>query len=205
MSRDNPTNVDAAFDILLEQIEAEIDLVNRGGARAFEARDYDAARATLERAGLVIAFRDRTAALRREWVALAGPQVESEGSAEDQTQRRDPGRLRRGLRTPEDAYFRPILQVLTELGGHAAMGQVLDRVGQAMRGVLRDVDHQPLASDPDLPRWRNSAQWARNSMVQAGLLRGDSPRGVWEISDAGRRSLVEAPDAEPGTAADRGR
>jgi hypothetical protein len=28
-ARDNPTNVDAAFDILLEQIEAEIDLVNR--------------------------------------------------------------------------------------------------------------------------------------------------------------------------------
>jgi hypothetical protein len=29
MARDNPTNVDAAFDILLEQIETEIDLVNR--------------------------------------------------------------------------------------------------------------------------------------------------------------------------------
>src|SRR5438105_88402 len=65
MARDNPTNVDAAFDILLEQIETEIDLVNRAGARAFEGRDYEAARATLEQAGLFIAFRDRTAALRR--------------------------------------------------------------------------------------------------------------------------------------------
>lgn len=189
MALDNPTNVDAAFDMLLEQIEAEIDLVNRGGARAFESRDYAAARATLERAGLLIAFRDRTAALRREWGTLAAPQAAAEETAEEQSQRRDPGRLRRGLRTPEEAYYRPILQVLVELGGRAPMGQVLDRVGQMMRGVLRDVDHQPLASYPDLPRWRNAAQWARNSMVQEGLLRNDSPRGVWEISDAGRQSL----------------
>lgn len=27
-------------------------------------------------------------------------------------------------------------------------------------------------------------------MVQEGLLRGDSPRGVWEISEAGRRYLA---------------
>jgi hypothetical protein len=188
MARANQTNVDAAFDILLEQIEAEIDLVNRAGARAFESRDYDAARATLERAGQFIAFRDRTAALRREWTALAGPQVEDEGS-EEQVQRRDLGRLRRGLRTPEEAYYRPILQVLVELGGRAPMSQILDRVGQVMDGELRDVDHQPLASDPELPRWRNSAQWARNSMVQEGLLRSDSPRGIWEISDLGRQTL----------------
>jgi hypothetical protein len=189
MARDNPTNVDAAFDILLEQIETEIDLVNRAGARAFEARDYDAARTTLERAGLFIAFRDRTAALRRDWASLAGPQVEEEEGSEEQGQRRDLGRLRRGLRTPEDAYYRPILQVLVELGGRAPMARILDRVGQVMQGVLREVDFQPLASDPELPRWRNSAQWARNSMVQEGLLKNDSPRGIWEISDTGRESL----------------
>jgi hypothetical protein len=189
--------VDAAFDILLEQIEAEIDLVNRGGARALESRDYDTARATLERASLLTAFRDRTAALWREWTTLAAPQAAVEETTDEQTQRRDLGRLRRGLRTPEEAFNRPILQVLVELGGRAPMGHVLDRVGQLMRGVLRDVDHQPLASDPDLPRWRNTAQWARNSMVREGLLRNDSPRGIWEISDAGRQSLQGvAPDAE---------
>jgi restriction system protein len=191
MPRDNPTNVDAAFDILLEQIETEIDMVNRVGARAFESRDYEAARATLEQAGLFIGFRDRTAALRREWESLAGPQPEDEEGSDDQAQRRDLGRLRRGLRTPEAAYYRPILQVLVELGGRAPMAQILDRVAQGMQGVLRDVDYQPLTSDPDLPRWRNSAQWARNSMVQEGLLKNDSPRGIWEISETGRRSLQE--------------
>jgi hypothetical protein len=79
MATDNPTNVDAAFDILLEQIEAEIDLVNRAGARPFEGRDYDAAGATLERTGLFIAFRDRTATLRGEWAALARPREDADG------------------------------------------------------------------------------------------------------------------------------
>ncbi len=195
MPRDNLTNVDAAFDILLEPIEAEIDLVNRIGARAFESRNYDSARDALERAGRVIAFRDRTAALRREWVSLAGPQVAEEETAEEHTQRRDLGRLRRGLRTPEEAYYRPILQALVEMNGRAVKGQILDQVGQIMNGVLRDVDYQPLASDPELPRWRNAAQWARNSMVQEGLLRDDSPRGIWEISEAGKRWLQEGGDA----------
>lgn len=191
MAVKNPSNVDAAFDILLEQIEAEIDLVNRIGARAFEGRDYESARATLERAGQFIAFRDRTAALRREWTSIAGEQAEEEENSEEQVQRRDLGRLRRGLRTPEEAHYRPILQVLVELGGQASMGQILDRVGQTMQSALREVDYQPLASDSELPRWRNSAQWARNSMVREGLLRNDSPRGIWQISEAGQRYLQE--------------
>jgi hypothetical protein len=69
------------------------------------------------------------------------------------------------------------------------MSQVLDRVLQSMKAVLREVDYEPLASGPDMPRWKNAAQWARNSMVKEGLLRNDSPRGVWQISDAGVRFL----------------
>ena len=45
-------------------------------------------------------------------------------------------------------------------------------------------------SSPDNLRWRNAAQWARNSMVNDGLMKNDSPRGVWEISDKGRNFLA---------------
>ena len=69
------------------------------------------------------------------------------------------------------------------------MSKVVDLVGQSMKGVLREVDYEPLASDAEVPRWRNSAQWARKSMVNEGLLRDDSRRGTWAISDAGRASL----------------
>jgi hypothetical protein len=37
MIENNPTNVSAAFEILLEEVETEIDFSDRTGAKAFEA------------------------------------------------------------------------------------------------------------------------------------------------------------------------
>lgn len=37
--------------------------------------------------------------------------------------------------------------------------------------------------DPDL-KWNNMVRWARNSLRKHGYL-ADSPRGVWQLSDAG--------------------
>ncbi len=62
----NNSNVFAAFEMLLEEVEAKVDLVNQAGARAFASGDYERARATLERAGQLSAFRDKIAALRKE-------------------------------------------------------------------------------------------------------------------------------------------
>jgi restriction system protein len=76
------------------------------------------------------------------------------------------------------------------------MQLVLDRIAAAMSGQLRDVDHLPLSSDPKRPRWKNSAQWCRNTMVEDGLLKNDSPWGVWEISEAGARYLARHETAQ---------
>lgn len=191
MIENNPSNVSSAFEILLEEVEAEIDFVTGVGSKAFEARDYDKAREALERAAVLTAFRDKAATLRAEWESLAAV-AEQEEDEQTRAARRDLGRLRRGLRTPEAAYREPILRVLVELGGSGRIGEVLDRVGQIMKPVLREVDYDPLASDPDLPRWRNAAQWARAMMVKEGLLKADSPRGVWEITTVGRQSIAGA-------------
>ena len=196
MTETNLTNIQAAFEILLEEVEAEIEVINQRGARGFEARDYEAARAALEYAGQVTAFRERVDTLRREWADLRSSEPETERAEEGKAAapslpRRDLGRLRRGVRTREDRFFRPILETVAELGGSASVQAVLDGVGRRMAAVLRDVDHEPLASDPEMPRWRNTARWARNSMVRAGLLRDSSRRGVWEITDEGRRAMSE--------------
>jgi hypothetical protein len=98
-------------------------------------------------------------------------------------------RRRHGQRTPESQFYLPILQALAEMGGSGKMAEVLERVGKAMKETLRDVDLQPLGSSPYMPRWRNTTQWARNTMVQEGLLKADSPRGVWEITDKGWQML----------------
>ena len=57
---------------------------------------------------------------------------------------------------------------------------------------LQEVDLEPLSSSPDNPRWRNAAQWARYSMVKKGLLKSDSPRGIWELTDKGMQQAEKA-------------
>jgi restriction system protein len=203
MNEHNPAKVHAAFETLLEEIEAEIDVVNQAGAKAFEERDYNSARSVLDRADQITSFRDKVVALRSEWGTLTGVHhsqvatttvaVESSvaNDGADKTTRASFGRLQRGLRTPEGAYYRPILKTLDHLGGRAKLNDILDRVKELMQGTLTEHDYQPLNSDSEMPRWRNAAQWARNAMVKEGLLKDDSPRGVWEISEAGRRVLAE--------------
>ncbi|MEW6526392.1 MAG: winged helix-turn-helix domain-containing protein [Spirochaetota bacterium] len=95
----------------------------------------------------------------------------------------------RGLRTPEDAFRRPILEALVELGGKASLSEVLDLVGTKMRSKLTRYDHEPLPSDPKSIRWRNTAQWCRNTLVREGLMKSDSPHGIWEITEAGKKWL----------------
>jgi len=187
MIENNPTNVVAAFELPLEELETEVEFTNHVGSKSFEGRNYDRAKEALERVGFLTAFRDRVAGLRKEWEAFAA--TEPEEDEEARAQRRNLGRLRRGARTREELYVQPVLTALVELGGSARMNDVIDRVGKLMNGILKDVDRDPLASDPDMPRWRNAAQWARWAMVKDGLLKPDSPRGVWEVSEAGRRAL----------------
>jgi len=98
-------------------------------------------------------------------------------------------RLANGLRTPELAFITPILRALDDLGGSATMAEVLEKVAIAMKDHLKEVDFESLKSDPARPRWNNTAQWARNTMVEDGLLKKNSPRGVWEITGAGKERL----------------
>lgn len=47
-------------------------------------------------------------------------------------------------------------------------------------------------TSPHQIRWRNTAEWARNHMVnQAGLMKKGSKRGSWEISTKGRKWLQD--------------
>lgn len=188
MIENQAQSVSAAFEILLEELEAEVELVNKIGAKAFDSQNYEQAQEALSRGVQITALRDRVAALRTEWQALEliGTQLETPAT---KAKRQHLGKLRKGLRTPEGSYWVPILQSLIEMGGTASIGDVLDRVYEKMKPSLNEYDLQPLASDPTSPRWRNAAEWARNTMVNEGLLRSDSPRGQWEITSLGREWL----------------
>ena len=92
--------------------------------------------------------------------------------------------------TPAHNYWPVILETLVELGDSARSEQVLDRVGQKLERVLTAADREMLPSGVDV-RWRNRAAWQRYHMVRQGLLKSDSPRGVWEIAESGKRWLEE--------------
>ena len=190
MAGNEKVDISSAFEMLLEEIETQISLTKKTGATAIEKGLYDDAKLSIEQAERITDFRNKISDLRDEW-----DQHEKELMPDDTQitpsgiEKRNLGRLKRGLRTREEAYFKPILQALTELGGSAKMRDILDKVGKIMQKDLKPVDHDPLPSDPETIRWRNTAQWARHSMVKRDLLKSDSPHGIWEITSKGQKFL----------------
>ncbi len=94
--------------------------------------------------------------------------------------------------TAKDYYF-PILKALDEVGGSAKKKDLLVRVEQLMKGVLKEVDRQsqPYTNRNNNLRWHNRFSAAGEQMVKDVLLRNDSQIGFWEISDAGCQFLVQ--------------
>jgi len=177
--------VNTAFEILLEEIELVANRLNEEGAAAFKAGNYDAARRAIEEVTRLEDFREKVKALQKEWASL----LVKRPPRGVKTSRAEKSRLPRGLRTPEHAFRRPILEALIELGGKSTIGEVLDLVWKKMKDVLTKHDLQPLPSEPKSIRWRNTAQWCRNTLVREGLMKSDSPYGIWEISESGRKAL----------------
>lgn len=97
-------------------------------------------------------------------------------------------KLHRGVKTSQPSYRRPILEAIYELGGSASINDVLKRVEEKMKNLFSEVDYQKLPSGIDI-RWRNTAMWERFELVKDGLLKSNSPTGIWEISDMGIKEI----------------
>ena len=93
--------------------------------------------------------------------------------------------------TPVHAYWRPTLEALVELGGSAERDSVIRHVGERLNGILTEADKQMLPSGGQI-RWENRVAFQRENMKRQGLIRGDSPRGIWEITEEGRNWLKDA-------------
>lgn len=90
----------------------------------------------------------------------------------------------RGSLLPEQAYEEPLLQALVAAGGSAPASSLIEQVGVALADQLTDADRESL--DSGLIRWKNRVQFVRLKLVQAGQMKKESPRGVWEITQPGR-------------------
>ncbi len=177
-------SVQEIFKTLINAATAELEKVQQGGAAFLSRGDTVSARKAIDQAEKIQALIRSLKMLAEQWEAMI-PSVGDQGVAEPATgwERTPPGIL-----TPRARYRLPILRALVEMGGSGQTARVLDRVGQIMVNVLNETD---LIVPPhrNEPRWRNRAQWERNTMVNEGLLSNRSPRGIWEITEKGREYL----------------
>jgi len=88
--------------------------------------------------------------------------------------------------TSQSDYIFPILEALVEMGGSGRTSEILDMIFQKMKHTLKSKDFEKIPSGTDI-RWKHTAQWARQRLVNEGHLNKDSARGTWEITGAGRR------------------
>lgn len=106
----------------------------------------------------------------------------------ERDRRGNTARIESGVRTPQSAYRIPILKTLVELGGRASVRDILPMVKNEMKNILQPIDYEYLANGREM-RWQNTAAFERNQMKIEGLLSPNSPRGIWEITNLGRKYL----------------
>ena len=95
-----------------------------------------------------------------------------------------------GSLLPEMAYRSPILLELLARGGSGSAKEVTDAVGERIRDKLTAGDLEQLKSG-DI-RWRARVQFTRLRMKEDGLIKADSPRGVWELTAEGKKAGKKA-------------
>ncbi len=174
--------VNVAFELLLREIEGVFNILSKEGEEAFRLQDFEKARQLIENGERIRSFMEKVKALQKEWQTIFSGKIKTHIK-----RRKTKGKLKRGLRTSEEKFIIPILEAIIELGGSAKMKDVLNLVHDKMENILNKYDYESLPSNPRKKRWENTAQWARNTMVIAGLLSSTSPRGIWEITEKGKK------------------
>jgi hypothetical protein len=87
---------------------------------------------------------------------------------------------------PQKEFRLPLLRVLVELGGEARVGEIRSHLKPRMESRLSEADYALVKSGEE--RWWNATCWERNALKDEGLLSDRSPRGVWTLTEAGRRA-----------------
>ena len=185
-----PDDVSAALRLLAESLEEEEKRITKEGAGAMEQRDYDTATAVIDFAKRLLAFQKKVAGLEKEWDDLEDLRDKATPAVQEIVSKRFFGRRKSGEITGHMEFCPFVLAALVEMGGSGKTKEVLTLVGKKMKSVLKPKDYETHKSDSHQIRWRNTAQWARNHLVnEDGRMKKGSPTGTWEISDKGRAWL----------------
>jgi len=174
-----------AFDMLLEELERIIPDLNAQGKDLLDKKQYAQAHELINKAESVLAFQGKVIALCDEWVKMQVPPRRPV----EVGQPKPVYKAKKDERTPQSEFQLPILQVLKELGGRAQLRKVYPELEKKMGDRFTEKDLEATSSNENDICWKNNARWARQILVNEGLMAPDSPRGIWEITPAGREAL----------------
>jgi hypothetical protein len=191
--QNDQNDVSTALGLLRDSLSEEEQRIRNEGAKAMQGGDYDTATSVIEFAKRLLTFQKKVEGLVSEWDELEDLRDTASPAVQEIVSKRFFGKKKKGEITPHTDYYRPILEALVEMGGSGKTKLVLDRVGEKMKGILKPIDYEAHKSDEKQIRWRNSAQWARNTMVNDDGRMKKSMNGIWEISDKGRKWLKDRP------------
>lgn len=88
-------------------------------------------------------------------------------------------------RTGRSILREHIIEALRKLGGRAQSFEVVEQVGRQLEGRLLPGDKE-WRNGANCFVWQHNVHWERFRMIKDGLLRGDSPRGYWELEEERR-------------------
>lgn len=94
---------------------------------------------------------------------------------------RGPGKSR--ARLPQKKFRQPLLKVIYQMGGSARIQDLRPVMKERMELALLPGDLEHVSTGDE--RWWNAICWERSALVKEGYIRGDSPRGIWKLSDKG--------------------
>ena len=75
-----------------------------------------------------------------------------------------------------------MIEALQHIGGSAQKNEVLKYMEQKLKGKLLPGDLEWRDSCKSAV-WKNNACWERYQMLEDGILKTGSPRGIWELSE----------------------
>lgn len=184
-----------AFDLLMEEIEDLLESKRNEGAEAYRKGETFVFQEADKIVNFLVELREAVEELRYKTlsflqVPLKFPQPEGEASAQKHEGVRERHKRTSLDATPTHGYRLLILESLFELGGKASSKEVERKIEEKMKRYFRPDDLRAVSSGQI--RWRKRLHWCRYFMVRDGLLRDDSPRGIWEITDQGRRELLKS-------------
>jgi len=167
-------DVATALQMAREALDGVLQLARDQGAQAFRQGDATAVDEARRQVELVTECRRQLDLLSELCDQLSG----GEG----------PNPLPPAAHLPDSVYVFPILRILEQAGGSATKTYVIGKIEEELGDRFTVADLARLAGGPE--RWKNRAAFVRNYHAQAGFISRGTKRGIWAITEAGRRELA---------------